>query len=231
MERLGFKIYDVTDVGNTSSTMRCLQMAYQEDPKDDVYAEGVTCYMLGWRSSLIKMAKSSAFWMLQRILEKQVEDFRLEFVCEICASTSSQPLKVGPYEGALPVKCALRRILDVAAKVADESKKAALTCIQLDAVGWAGERDECFAAVKKTLQQVVPLSHRSADKIFCFMLMRVRRIAERHALISRRFRSSCRNRVLGWPTVEEAVFAIFESGKRLEYLLLRQQGFRLFTDH
>ncbi|GMG18102.1 unnamed protein product [Phytophthora fragariaefolia] len=36
---------------------------------------------------------------------------------------------------------------------------------------------------------------------------------------------------LRWPTIEKEVYAIVESAKRLEYLLLRPGGFHLFTDH
>ncbi|POM64292.1 Hypothetical protein PHPALM_20207 [Phytophthora palmivora] len=36
---------------------------------------------------------------------------------------------------------------------------------------------------------------------------------------------------LRWPTIEKEAFAIVESAKRLEYLLLRPGGFHLFTDH
>ncbi|POM61080.1 putative retroelement, partial [Phytophthora palmivora] len=34
-----------------------------------------------------------------------------------------------------------------------------------------------------------------------------------------------------WPTIEKEAYAIVESVKRLEYLLLRPKGFHLFTDH
>ncbi|KAH9109965.1 hypothetical protein AeMF1_015085 [Aphanomyces euteiches] len=34
-----------------------------------------------------------------------------------------------------------------------------------------------------------------------------------------------------WPIVEKEAFAVVESCKRLEYLLIRPDGFRLFTDH
>ncbi|KAH9099082.1 hypothetical protein LEN26_016366 [Aphanomyces euteiches] len=34
-----------------------------------------------------------------------------------------------------------------------------------------------------------------------------------------------------WPTVEKEAFAVVESCKRLDYLLTRPRGFRLFTDH
>ncbi|GMF43963.1 unnamed protein product [Phytophthora fragariaefolia] len=36
---------------------------------------------------------------------------------------------------------------------------------------------------------------------------------------------------LRWPTIEKEAYAIVESVKRLEYLLLRPGGFHLFTDH
>jgi hypothetical protein len=34
-----------------------------------------------------------------------------------------------------------------------------------------------------------------------------------------------------WPIVEKEAYAIVETCKRLEYLLLRERGFHLFTDH
>ncbi|OWZ21917.1 hypothetical protein PHMEG_0003470 [Phytophthora megakarya] len=36
---------------------------------------------------------------------------------------------------------------------------------------------------------------------------------------------------LGWPTIEKEAYAIVESAKRLEDLLLRPGEFHLFTDH
>lgn len=34
-----------------------------------------------------------------------------------------------------------------------------------------------------------------------------------------------------WPVIEKEAFAIVETCKRLHYLLLRPNGFRIFTDH
>lgn len=34
-----------------------------------------------------------------------------------------------------------------------------------------------------------------------------------------------------WPIVEKEAFAIVETCKRLDYLLLRENGFRIYTDH
>ena len=37
--------------------------------------------------------------------------------------------------------------------------------------------------------------------------------------------------MLKWATIEKEAFAIVETCKRMEYLLLRQKGFHIFTDH
>lgn len=47
------------------------------------------------------------------------------------------------------------------------------------------------------------------------------------AFLSGHFRGSSHR----WPTIEKEAFALMESCKRLEYLLMRPRGFRLYTDH
>ncbi|ETW07249.1 hypothetical protein H310_01813 [Aphanomyces invadans] len=132
--------------------------------------------------------------------------------------------------GVCEFGCSQRGLLDFAAKAAGGSKKTALAKIKLDVIGWAAEHDECNAAVETTLQHTVPLSHPSSGKVICLYTD----ASETHWGAAN---TQIPPRDLGLPVDDQGheplaeAFAIVESCKRLEYLLLRQQGFRLFTDH
>ncbi|KAF0756866.1 hypothetical protein AaE_004463, partial [Aphanomyces astaci] len=142
----------------------------------------------------------------------------------------------------------LTKLLDIAAKAADSRKKTALTRVALSSVGWSGDHLECFDRIKETLKRMVPLSHPDPDKMVCLYTdasegfwgavatqVPVEDLAlpasdQRHeplAFLSGSFRGASGR----WPIVEKEAFAVVESCKRLEYLLIRPGGFRLFTDH
>ncbi|ETV81986.1 hypothetical protein H257_05513 [Aphanomyces astaci] len=123
----------------------------------------------------------------------------------------------------------LRGVLDLAAKAAGGPKKMALARIKSAAVGSASAHDACFAAINDMSRKMVPLSHPSADMVICLYTD----ASDTH------WGAACTQippEDLELPVDQQRhepleAFAIVESCKRLEYLQLRQQGFRLFTDH
>jgi hypothetical protein len=142
----------------------------------------------------------------------------------------------------------LTKLLDIAAKAADSRKKTALTRVSLSSVGWCEDHLTCFERVKTTLKKMVPLSHPDPNKMVCLYTdasdgfwgaiatqvptedLALAAADQRHeplAFLSGAFRGSSER----WPIVEKEAFAVAESCKRLEYLLIRPGGFRLFTDH
>ncbi|KAH9181325.1 hypothetical protein AeNC1_016699 [Aphanomyces euteiches] len=93
---------------------------------------------------------------------------------------------------------------------------------------------------------MVPLAHPDPDKMVCLytdasdgfwgaiatqvLCLELVASEQRHeplAFLSGAFRGASER----WPIAEKEAFAVVESCKRLEYLLIRPGGFRLFTDH
>jgi hypothetical protein len=142
----------------------------------------------------------------------------------------------------------LRRLLDVATKAAGSCKKTALARVALVAVGWSADHAECFESVKKALANVVPLAHPREDLVVCVFTdasdlfwgavatqvpptdLDLPLEEQRHEPLA--FLSgSFSNASLRWPIVEKEAYAVVEACKRLDYLVVRPGGFRLFTDH
>ncbi|KAH9128004.1 hypothetical protein LEN26_009174 [Aphanomyces euteiches] len=142
----------------------------------------------------------------------------------------------------------LMRILDVAAKSVASRKQRKLEKVFLADFGWSDVHTRCFANIKAALSAMVPLGHPSASDIVClfadasndFWGSIVTQIPsedadlpiaqQRHcplAFLSGRFVDAASR----WPIPDKEAFAIVESCKRLEYLLLRPGGFVIYTDH
>ncbi|KAH9109321.1 hypothetical protein AeMF1_015598 [Aphanomyces euteiches] len=142
----------------------------------------------------------------------------------------------------------LTKLLDIGAKAAASRKKTALARVSLSSIGWCEDHAECFESVKTTLQRMVPLAHPDPDKMVCLYTdasdgfwgaiatqvplddLELVASEQRHeplAFLSGAFRGASER----WPIAEIEAFAVVESCKRLEYLLIRPGGFRLFTDH
>ncbi|KAH9110401.1 hypothetical protein AeMF1_014779, partial [Aphanomyces euteiches] len=142
----------------------------------------------------------------------------------------------------------LRRLLDVAVKAAGSSKKKALARVALSLVGWSQDHAACFEDVKSALANVVPLSHPRSDMEVCVFTdasdkfwgavatqipsedLSLPLEDQRHeplAFLSGTFTGASQR----WPIVEKEAYAVVESCKRLDYLVVRPGGFRLFTDH
>ncbi|ETV76454.1 hypothetical protein H257_09473 [Aphanomyces astaci] len=122
------RVWDMAEAGDadqTSANVKRLQEAFQEDPEDALYAEDVTCstpamekpadqdceikrILNGKIAEAIQLGLSPAHESeLRRILGDHTDVFRLEFGQALPVDV--EPLKVRLKEGAVPVKCALRR--------------------------------------------------------------------------------------------------------------------------
>ncbi|KAH9142236.1 hypothetical protein AeRB84_013675, partial [Aphanomyces euteiches] len=127
----------------------------------------------------------------------------------------------------------LTKLLDIAAKAAHWRKKTALKRVLLSSVGWCDDHVQVFDQVKSTLVKMVPLAHPDPAKMVCLYTdandLSNPVSTQRHeplAFLSGSFKGASER----WPIVKKEAFAVVESCKRLEYLLVRD-GFRLFTDH
>ncbi|ETV68361.1 hypothetical protein H257_15682 [Aphanomyces astaci] len=124
--------------------------------------------------------------------------------------------------------------LDIVAKAADSRKKTALMRVALSSVGWSGDHLECFDRYGPVVPPD-PDKMRGVLRSCCDTEVPVEDLAlpasdQRHeplAFLSESFRGT-RGR---WPIVENEAFAVVESCKCLEFLLIRPGGFGLFTDH
>lgn len=142
----------------------------------------------------------------------------------------------------------LMMLLETAAKAAKSRKKAALRRVVLMDIGWNEDHQRSLENLKEALVRMVPLAHPQDEAIVCVFTD----ASEDHwgavvtqlsadddeqplekqshqplAFLSGSFTGAASR----WPTIEKEAFAIVETCKRLEYLLLRPNGFRLFTDH
>ncbi|ETV82186.1 hypothetical protein H257_04897 [Aphanomyces astaci] len=134
----------------------------------------------------------------------------------------------------------LRHLLDVATKAAGSCKKTALVR--------SSDYLKCFNDVKHALAHVVPLSHPREDMTVCVFtdasdlfwgavatqvppadldLPLEDQRHQRLAFINGSFFGASAR----WPIVEKEAYAMVESCRRLDYLVVRPGGFRLFTDH
>ncbi|GMF60887.1 unnamed protein product [Phytophthora fragariaefolia] len=103
----------------------------------------------------------------------------------------------------------LLEIVDAAAKRVGSRKMKQMCRVLLSDLGWNQKHLEVLEVTRSSLLAMVPLESPA---------------------ISAPQRQIHRTQ-LRWPTIEKEAYAIVESVKRLEYLLLRPGGFHLFTDH
>ena len=133
-------------------------------------------------------------------------------------------------------------------KIAGTRKKRRLTKYALDANGWNHTHREAFENVKQALAKSVVLAHPSASKLICLftdasdkhwsgILTQVPPndidlpfAEQKHqplAFLSGSFHGASSR----WSTPEKEAAAIIYSVQRLDYLLMRPEGFHIFTDH
>jgi hypothetical protein len=142
----------------------------------------------------------------------------------------------------------LYETLENAMKAAGARKKSKLAKFLLSESGWTDEDDTALAAVRDALLRMVPLAHPRPDAELCLytdasqdswgaaltqlepeeLQLPLAQQAHRPlAFLSGKFAGASSR----WATIEKEAFAIVEATRRLEYLLLRPRGFRLYTDH
>jgi RNase H-like domain found in reverse transcriptase/Integrase zinc binding domain len=133
-------------------------------------------------------------------------------------------------------------------KVAGSRTRRAASKVQLSDVTWGPHQSAAFNAVKLALHKAATLAHPDSNKRLCLFTDAsddhwsgiltqiplndgdadfINQHHESLSFLSGSFkRSSSR-----WSTPEKEAFAIVESVNRLDYLLLRPEGFWLYTDH
>ncbi len=142
----------------------------------------------------------------------------------------------------------LSTLLEKCMQASKSRKKTQLARLLLNDYGWNELHEQQLELCKQSLMKMVPLAHPRTDRVLCLFTDASvdywgaaatqtteeelakpieEQVHEPLAFLSGVFTGSSRR----WPIIEKEAFAIVESCKRLDYLLLRQQGFRLFTDH
>ncbi|KAE9298670.1 hypothetical protein PR003_g23177 [Phytophthora rubi] len=126
------------------------------------------------------------------------------------------------------ISAVLYDALERAAKVSGSRKKKMLGKINLVDVAWGAQETAGFEDVRQALLRMdfrgAVVTQLEPNE---FQLPQEERHHRPLAFLSGRFVGAAAR----WPTIEKEAFAIIESTHRLEYLLLRPKGFRLFTDH
>ncbi|GMF46802.1 unnamed protein product [Phytophthora fragariaefolia] len=146
------------------------------------------------------------------------------------------------------ISAALYKALDRAAQVAGSRKKNQLSKVRLEDVNWGDAEVASFEAVRTAPLKMVPLAHPNPTMDVCLYTdanqdfwgaavtqlpagEAQRPLAEQDhrplAFLSGKFVDAASR----WSTIEKEAYAIVEATRRLEYLLLRPRGFRLYTDH
>lgn len=142
----------------------------------------------------------------------------------------------------------LQSALEEVYALANKRTKQAAAGVLISNTSWNTAHEKAFQDVKRAIQHAVTLSHPDPEKILCLftdasdthwsgVLTQIpacdqdEPFQEQHheplSFLSGSFKGS-RAR---WSTPEKEAFAIVESVSRLDYILLRPEGFQLFTDH
>jgi hypothetical protein len=142
----------------------------------------------------------------------------------------------------------LATLMESCMSKAGSRKKNKLTRVKLDECGWSKDHEEALADLKRALVSMVPLVHPQDDVDVCVytdasqdywgaIVTQVEvgeltkslkdQVHQPLAFLSGSFKGAATR----WPIVEKEAYAIVETCKRLEYLLLHERGFHLFTDH
>ncbi len=142
----------------------------------------------------------------------------------------------------------LRAILELAHDRSGKRTKKSISHLLLSDLGWKREHDACFADLQAQICDNVKLAHRDPKLTLCLYTdasdahwagvatqcepgeLAKPTDTQRHwplAFLSGDFKGAAE----GWTTYEKEAFAIYETFRRLDYLLLCEQGTRVFTDH
>jgi hypothetical protein len=142
----------------------------------------------------------------------------------------------------------LQQLLDDICVKADTRMKAKLGRWLLGEHGWTDVHMAALERCKEALKQMVTLAHPDPSKVFCLYTdtsqdfcgaVRAqippgqedwpvdKQAHDALAILSGAFKGAG----LRWSTIEKEAFAIVAACKRLDYLLHRQGGFLIYTDH
>ena len=142
----------------------------------------------------------------------------------------------------------LKELLEKSYAAAGSRKKKAMKKIRLSDQGWCDTHRLAFEQVKESLCNAAKLSHRDPAKIICIhtdasdkfwsgivtqcdpselQKPKIEQIHQPLAFLGSQF-STPQER---WTTYEQEAFAIYETFKRLKYLMVCEKGIHIFTDH
>lgn len=133
-------------------------------------------------------------------------------------------------------------------RLAGKRTRAAASKVLLKKTSWSAKHVATFEMVRRALEHAVTLAHPDSTKLLCLftdasdthwasVLAQIPPQdldelvhQQRHlplAFLSSSFKGSSAR----WSTAEKEAYAIVASVTRLDYILLRPEGFHLFTDH
>ena len=154
--------------------------------------------------------------------------------------------------GALPnfnrVVKPLSDLLEKGLRMTQSRKSREAAKIKIQEIGWSAEHERAFAECKELLRNAVTLAFPDPNKMLCLFtdaseyawgailtqipeedLVRPVHLQRHEPLnfLGGYFKASSFN----WSILEKEAYALVESCVRLEYLLIRDKGFKIFADH
>lgn len=142
----------------------------------------------------------------------------------------------------------LRAILELAFKKSGRRTKKSVSTMLLSMLGWNHEHTSCFHDIQRQLCENVKLSHRNPSLTLCVFTD----ASDMHwsGIITQCDKKELEKNVdnqshqplsflsgdftgasIGWTTFEKEAYAIYETFRRADYILLCAKNFRVFTDH
>ena len=178
---------------------------------------------------------------LQKIESPTTGDELQQFICAVNWLQMSLP-------NYAPTMKPLQVFMEKVYNMAKGRTKVKVKKVKLKEVGWSKEEEKAWENVKEMLRHSVTLAHPDPKAEVCVFTdaseeywgaivtqipkedLKKPLENQRHqvlALLSQRFKGS----QLRWAIVEKEAYAIVATCTRLDYLLLRDGGFQLYTDH
>jgi len=142
----------------------------------------------------------------------------------------------------------LASALEEVYKFCGKRTRKAVQKVPLSEITWGPEQLSAFSRLKEALREAVTLAHPDPAKLLCLftdasdnhwsgVLSQIPKVDkdlpfadQRHEPLSF-LAGSFKGSSARWSTPEKEAFAIIDSVRRLDYMLLRPEGFLLYTDH
>ena len=141
-----------------------------------------------------------------------------------------------------------KKALENVYELAGSRKKKKKSGIVLDNTIFGQKEKDCFDNMKTELHYAATLAHPDPEKSLCLftdasdkhwsgVLTQIpenekdQPFEEQHHEPLSFLSGTFKNNQLNWSTVDKEAYAIVESVTRLDYMLLQEKGFSLFTDH